>query len=128
MNKWAIAASLVMGMALTGCATTVKPSYVSPTQYQALNCTQLQSEYDRIQHYLEQGVEPEKRTGVGVGVGVGGGGGWGRGGWGFGPTFSVNLGQSSNTKRSEIAQLLGQQDAIVQAAHFKNCRILTVKK
>lgn len=126
MNKWVIAASLVMGMALTGCATTVKPSYVSPTQYQALNCTQLQSEYDRIQHYLEQGVEPEKRTGVGVGVGVGGG--WGRGGWGFGPTFSVNLGQSSNTKRSEIAQLLGQQDAIVQAAHFKNCRILTVKK
>ncbi|WP_374254540.1 hypothetical protein [Acinetobacter brisouii] len=126
MNKWAIAASLVMGMVLTGCATTVKPSYVSPTQYQALNCTQLQSEYDRIQHYLEQGVEPEKRTGVGVGVGVGGG--WGRGGWGFGPTFSVNLGQSSNTKRSEIAQLLGQQDAIVQAAHFKNCRILTVKK
>lgn len=126
MNKWAIAASLVMGMALTGCATTVKPSYVSPTQYQVLNCTQLQSEYDRIQHYLEQGVEPEKRTGVGVGVGVGGG--WGRGGWGFGPTFSVNLGQSSNTKRSEIAQLLGQQDAIVQAAHFKNCRILTVKK
>ena len=81
MNKWAIAASLVMGMALTGCATTVKPSYVSPTQYQALNCTQLQSEYDRIQHYLEQGVEPEKRTGVGVGVGVGGG--WGRGGWGL---------------------------------------------
>ena len=126
MNKWAIAASLVIGTALTGCATTVKPSYVSPTQYQALNCTQLQSEYDRIQHYLEQGVEPEKRTGVGVGVGVGGG--WGRGGWGFGPTFSVNLGQSSNTKRSEIAQLLGQQDAIVQAAHFKNCRILTVKK
>ncbi|MHA3080307.1 hypothetical protein [Acinetobacter sp. ANC 3791] len=126
MNKWAIAASLVIGMALTGCATTVKPSYVSPTQYQALNCTQLQSEYDRIQHYLEQGVEPEKRTGVGVGVGVGGG--WGRGGWGFGPTFSVNLGQSSNTKRSEIAQLMGQQDAIVQAAHFKNCRILTVKR
>ena len=126
MNKWAIAASLVIGMALTGCATTVKPSYVSPTQYQALNCTQLQSEYDRIQHYLGQGVEPEKRTGVGVGVGVGGG--WGRGGWGFGPTFSVNLGQSSNTKRSEIAQLMGQQDAIVQAAHFKNCRILTVKR
>ncbi|MHA3052396.1 hypothetical protein [Acinetobacter sp. ANC 4640] len=126
MKNWAIAASILVGMALTGCATTVKPSYVSPTQYQALNCTQLQSEYDRIQHYLEQGVEPEKRTGVGVGVGVGGG--FGRGGWGFGPTFSVNLGQSSNTKRSEISQLLGQQDAIVQAAHFKNCRILTVKK
>lgn len=126
MKNWAISASLMMGVALTGCATTVKPSYVSPTQYQALNCMQLQSEYNRIQQYLEQGVQPAKRTGVGVGVGVGGG--WGRGGWGFGPSLSVNLGQSSNTKRSEISQLMGEQDAVVQAAHFKNCPMSTVKK
>lgn len=26
---------------LGACATTVKPTYVSPTQYQALNCQQL---------------------------------------------------------------------------------------
>ncbi|WP_111893923.1 hypothetical protein [Acinetobacter sp. MB5] len=127
MKNWAILTSTILGLALTGCATApIQPDYVSPTQYQALNCTQLQSEYNRIQQYLEHGVEPEKRTGVGVGVGLGGG--FGRGGWGFGPTISLNLGQSSSTKRSETAQLLGQQDAIVQAAHFKNCPIATVKK
>ena len=48
------------------CATPVKPSYVSPTQYQALNCQQLQSEYNRIQQYLDQGVTPATRTGVGL--------------------------------------------------------------
>jgi hypothetical protein len=86
----------------------------------------LQSEYNRIQQYIEHGVAPVKRTGMGIGLGLGGG--FGRGGWGFGPTISFNLGQSSNTKRSETAQLLGEQDAIVQAAHFKNCPITTVKK
>ncbi|MEK5782191.1 hypothetical protein VXE43_19865, partial [Acinetobacter baumannii] len=69
------------------------------------------------------GVEPPKRTGVGVGVGVGGG--WGsRGGWGIGPSVSVNMGQSSNTKRTETARLLGEQEAIVQAAKFKACPIV----
>ena len=59
-----------------------------------------------------------------MGVGVGLGGGWGRGGWGLAPSVSVNMGQSSNTKRSEEAQLLGQQEAIVQAAKFKSCPLL----
>ena len=53
---------------LSACATTVKPTYVSPTHYQTLNCQQLQGEYNRIQQYLDNGVEPPKRTGVGVGV------------------------------------------------------------
>ena len=104
---------------LTACATTVKPSYVSPTQYQAMNCAQISAEFDRIQQYVNTGVQPAKRTGVGVGLGLGGG--WGRGGWGFGPSVSVNLGQSSNTKNSELAQLYGQQEALSQAAQFKNC-------
>ena len=126
MKNWAIFAGL-LGVLLTGCATTpIQPSYVSPTRYQSLNCNQLQSEYNRIQQYLVQGVEPAKRKGMGVGVGLGGG--FGRGGWGFGPTISFNLGQSSNTKRSETAQLLGEQEAIAQAAHFKNCPIVTVKR
>jgi len=108
---------------LSACATTVKPTYVSPTHYQTLNCQQLQGEYNRIQQYLDNGVEPPKRTGVGVGVGVGGG--WGsRGGWGIGPSVSVNMGQSSNTKRTETARLLGEQEAIVQAAKFKACPIV----
>lgn len=105
---------------LGACATTVKPTYISPTQYQALNCSQLQNEYTRIQQYIDSGVEPAKRTGVGVGVGVGGG--WGsRSGWGFGPSISVNMGQSSNTKNTELARLLGEQEAIVQSAQFKGC-------
>lgn len=115
--KWA---TLIIGLpVLTACATTVKPSYVSPTQYQAMNCAQLNSEFQRIQQYINNGVQPAKRTGMGVGVGLGGG--WGRGGWGFGPSISLNMGQSSNTKNSELANLYGQQDAISQAAQFKNC-------
>ncbi|QOW47990.1 hypothetical protein G0028_18350 [Acinetobacter piscicola] len=115
--KWA---AFGIGLSvLTACATTVKPSYVSPTQYQAMNCAQLNSEFQRIQQYINSGVQPAKRTGMGVGVGLGGG--WGRGGWGFGPSISVNMGQSSNTKNTELANLYGQQDAISQAAQFKNC-------
>jgi len=112
---------------LAACATTVKPSYVSPTQYQALNCQQLQSEYNRIQQYIDNGVQAPKRTGVGVGVGVGGG--WGsHGGWGIAPSVSVNMGQSSNSKNTELARLLGEQEAVVQAAKFKNCPIIVRNK
>ena len=120
---------LVLGSVVlfSACATTVKPTYISPTQYQAFNCTQLQSEYNRIQQYIESGVEAPKRTGVGVGIGLGGG--WGsRGGWGVAPSVSVNMGQSSNTKKTELARLLGEQEAIVQAAKFKACPIIVKPK
>ena len=118
----AIKLSLLAGSALLlgACATAVKPTYVSPAQYQALNCQQLQSEYSRIQQHIDSGVQPAKRTGMGVGVGLGGG--WGSGGgWGIGPTVSVNMGQSSNTKKTELARLMGEQEALVQAAQFKGC-------
>ena len=121
--------SLLLGstLLLGACATTVKPTYVSPTQYQALSCQQLKSEYNRIQQYIDSGVQPPKRSGVGVGVGVGGG--WGsHGGWGIGPSVSVNMGQSSNTKKTELARLLGEQEAVVQAAQFKNCPIIIRSK
>lgn len=117
---------------LSACATTVKPTYVSPTQYQALNCVQLAAEFDRIQHYINSGVQTPKRTGMGVGIGLGGG--WGsRGGWGIGPSISVNMGQSSETKNTELSRMYGQQDALSQAAQFKNCpyvpkRIIEQKK
>ncbi|MGM7369110.1 hypothetical protein ACOI3T_02280, partial [Acinetobacter baumannii] len=52
---------------LSACATTVKPTYVSPTQYQSLSCQQLQSEYNRIQQYIDNGVQTPKSTGMGVG-------------------------------------------------------------
>lgn len=117
-----LAASVLLG----ACASTVKPAYVSPTQYQSLNCQQLQAEYNRIQQYIDNGVQTPKRTGVGVGIGLGGG--WGKGGWGFGPSISVNMGQSMNTKNTELANVLGQQDAIVQAAQFKGCPIIVKQR
>ena len=117
-----LAASMLLG----ACASTVKPAYVSPTQYQSLNCQQLQAEYNRIQQYIDNGVQTPKRTGVGVGVGLGGG--WGKGGWGFGPSISVKMGQSMNTKNTERANVLGQQDAIVQAARFKGCPIIVKQR
>lgn len=120
MKSFSIA-SLAIGavVLMTGCASTVKPTYVSPTQYQAMSCGQINAEFNRIQQYINNGVQTPKRTGVGVGVGLGGG--WGRGGWGFGPSVSVNMGQSSNTKNTELSRLYGQQDALSQAAQFKNC-------
>ncbi|MEG2921657.1 MAG: hypothetical protein RR856_11405 [Acinetobacter sp.] len=127
MKKVYVSLLMASSVLLGACATTVKPTYISPTQYQALNCQQLQSEYNRIQQYVDNGVQPAKRTGVGVGVGLGGG--WGsRGGWGIGPSVSVNMGQSSNTKNTELARLLGEQEAVVQAAKFKNCPIIILNK
>ena len=127
MKKITIAFLVGSTLLLSACATTVKPTYVSSTQYQALNCQQLQAEYNRIQQHLDEGVPTAKRTGVGVGLGLGGG--WSHGGgWGFGPSVSVNMGQSSNTKKTEISRLLGQQEAIVQAAKFKGCAITVQNK
>ena len=127
MKKVYVSLLMASSVLLGACATTVKPTYISPTQYQALNCQQLQSEYNRIQQYVDNGVQPAKRTGVGVGVGLGGG--WGsHGGWGIGPSVSVNMGQSSNTKKTELARLLGEQEAVVQAAKFKNCPIIIRNK
>lgn len=106
---------------LTACASNIKPSYTSPSKYQSLDCQQLQSEYQRIEQYIANGVQTSSSR-VGTGIGIGIGGGWGSGGsWGVIPSISINMGQSTNTKRSETARLLGEQDAIAQAARFKNC-------
>lgn len=120
-----IACGLLL-LTLGGCATTVKPLYVSPTQYQTLSCQQLHAEYVRIDQYIQRGVATPARTGMGVGVGLGGG--WGSGGWGFGPSISVNMGQSRNTKNTELARVLGEQEAVAQAAQFKGCPIAVVAK
>lgn len=113
-------------LVLAGCASTVKPMYVSPTQYQALNCNELRAEYLRIGQYIQRGVSAPKSTGVGVGLGVGGG--FGSGGWGIGPSISVNMGQSQNTRNTELSRVLGQQEAIAQAAQFKGCPIAAARQ
>lgn len=126
MKTFMIGSAALATLLLTGCQSAPKPIYVSPTQYQTLDCGQLQAEYNRIYQYIESGVNPAKRTGVGVGVGLGGG--WGSGGgWGIGPSISVNMGQSSNTKKTELSRVMGEQEAIVQAAKFKDCPIIVRK-
>ena len=90
MKKFYVSLCMASSVLLGACATTVKPTYISPTQYQALNCQQLQSEYNRIQQYVDNGVQPAKRTGVGVGVGLGQS--WRLGHWSkcfseYGPVF-----------------------------------------
>lgn len=121
-QKYILGLATIMTI-FTGCATTVKPTYVSPVQYQNWGCSQLQSEYARLAQYIQNGVETQKRTGMGVGLGLGIGGHWG-----VYPTVSLNMGQSSNTKNSQKSLLMGQQDAIVQAANFKNCPIQKIQK
>lgn len=124
-HKKALQLSFVtMGvLLLSACATTVKPTYISPTHYQSLDCNQIGAEFGRIQQYINNGVQPAKSKGFGVGLGLGGG--WGsRGGWGIGPSISVNMGQSSETKNSELSRLYGEQDALTQAATFKRCSII----
>jgi hypothetical protein len=34
------------------------------------------------------------------------------------------MGQSSNTKKTEIARLMGEQEAVLQAAKFKGCPMI----
>lgn len=120
----------VMMTVLVGCSSTsnVKPSYVSPTQYQHLNCQQLHTEYQRLSSYIQNGIESSKGSNLGVSFGLGGG--IGRGGaWGLFPSISITpkSGGNRSVERQELAKLYGQQDAIVQASNFKNCPIAVQK-
>lgn len=109
---------------LVGCASTPpKPLYVSPTQYQALTCPQLRSEYLRMSQYLRDGVEVPKQRSSGVSVGLGGIFGSG-GRVSVIPSISVGMSEQSNTARTEYARLLGQRDAVAQAAEFKGCPVV----
>ncbi len=109
---------------LAGCDTgPVKPLYVSPTNYQAMNCNQLHSEYIRMDTYLRNGVEAPKSIWSGWNFGLGAFGG-GRYGWGWSPSVSYSAGQSSTSPRTVYAQLLGQRDAVAQQATFKGCPIV----
>ena len=111
-------------LALTGCETgPVRPLYVSPTNYQSMNCNQLNAEYIRIDTYLRNGVEVPKSIWSGFNFGLGAFGG-GRYGWGWSPSVSYIAGQSSSSPRTVYAQLLGQRDAIAQQATFKGCPII----
>ena len=109
---------------LVGCASTPpKPLYVSPTEYQNLNCPQLRAEYVRISQYLRDGIEVPKQRSSGVSVGLGGVFGSG-GRVGIIPSISVGMSERSNTARTEYSRVLGQRAAMAQAAEFKGCPVV----
>lgn len=103
------------GAVLSGCATTPKPIYVSPNAYQAYDCHQLMLEYQRVNSYLVHGSGTTGITTTGVGVNVTAGRG------GIYPSISFGLGRGSETQRTQISRLLGERDAVIQAAKFKSC-------
>lgn len=126
MSIWFKAITLfgLGAVGLLGCASTPpKPLYVSPTEYQSLNCSQLRAEYLRISQYLRDGIEVPKQRSSGVSVGLGGVFGSG-GRVGVVPSISVGMSERSNTERTEYSRILGQRAAIAQAAEFKSCPVV----
>ncbi|OBX81211.1 hypothetical protein [Faucicola atlantae] len=100
----------------TGCATTPKPSYVSPTQYQNYDCGKLNIEYNRLMQYISTASSQHNGltvSGVGLGIGIGRGGVY--------PNVNIGLGQTTGGNRNNLAIAMGEREAIVQAARMKNC-------
>lgn len=117
--KFLYLVSCVVGAAIlgvTGCATTPKPSYVSPTQYQNYDCGKLNIEYNRLMQYISTASSQHNGltvSGVGLGIGIGRGGVY--------PNVNIGLGQTTGGNRNNLAIAMGEREAIVQAARMKNC-------
>jgi hypothetical protein len=110
----AVAASLL----LSGCATSptsIKASYVSPVPYQAMNCSQLTQEAQRVSGHVAEvtGVQNQKagRDAVAMTVGM----------VVFWPALFFIGGDQGNA--AELASLKGQMDAIEAVNAEKNCGI-----
>ena len=101
---------------LAGCATASKDvatAYVSPTQYQAYDCTQLSAEAQRLQvRYTELGGRLDQaasndKTLTGVGIIL------------FWPALFA-LGGTKN-QEAEYGRLRGEYEAVQQASIQKKC-------
>lgn len=105
--------------ALAGCASMPSPQYVSPNTYQSYTCTQLATEYQRVNQYIV--ANPQKSgltmSGMGLGIGIGRGGIY--------PTVSLGVGQVNGGNKANLALALGERDAIVQSARLKQCGFVT---
>ena len=116
----AIATTLAISLAISGCATSsanIAASYATPIQYQGYDCTQLAAEAQRIHGRvnqlagrLDEAASNDKMImGVGVGVGM--------------VLFWPALFALGGTKQQEAdyARLKGEYDAIQQAMIAKKC-------
>ncbi|WP_245431054.1 hypothetical protein [Rhodoplanes roseus] len=109
---------LVLAVVLAGCATKsedVAPSYVSPYQFEALTCSQVAEESQRIAQRANElaGVQDSKRTkdtvATTVAVVV------------FWPAAFLVSGDDRNT--AELARLRGEMQALEQVSIRKRCGI-----
>ncbi len=117
-----VAATLLLG----ACATTVKPTYVSPTQYQSLSCQNCKVNITVFNNISIMAYKLQKAQVwvLGLDLVV-------AGDEAVGDSVHPSLliwGNLLNTKNTELSRVLGQQEAIVQAAQFKNCPIIVRKK
>lgn len=115
LKKFTLTAIAVATIALTGCATTPAPTYVSADKYQAYDCNLLASEYNRLDQYIASAPRTSglRSTGIGIGIGAGRGGIY--------PTISMGVGSGGSGNNANIATALGERDAVVQSARLKHC-------
>jgi hypothetical protein len=112
--KTAIALTATVSF-IAGCATkseNITAKYVSPMQYNSLNCQQVESEMIRVSNQVRTvaGVQDEEAQGDAIAMGVGMVLFW--------PALFFLAGDD---KEQELAQLKGEHQALQQSAIQKEC-------
>lgn len=105
-------------MVLAACSSTITPKYVSPSQYQGLDCARLSEEVARVESIINTTRKQSNvfsTSGVGIGVSAG------RGGIYPSISFGIGKGQNNSARDDKLSQLYGERDALVQSARFKQC-------
>jgi len=115
-NMGRLLGSAVVAMGLAGCATSadeVRPSYVSPIQYEDLNCKQIAAEAQRVSRRAAElsGVQDRKATEDAVATTVGVLVLW--------PTLFMVEGDGQTA--AELARLKGEFETLEKVAVRKNC-------
>ena len=100
---------------ITACATSsenITAKYVSPAQYNSLNCQQIEAEMIRVGNQARSvaGVQDSKATGDAVATGIGA--------LVFWPALFFLVG---GDKERELAQLKGERQALERVAIQKEC-------
>jgi hypothetical protein len=109
-------AILTSATLISACATSsneIRPSYVSPLQYQSLSCQQIGAEAARVSGRAAElaGVQDSKRTDDQIATGVGAIIFW--------PTLFLIKGDGQTA--AELARLKGEYEALEKIAIEKNC-------
>lgn len=110
--------ALALAALLTGCASSannVRPSYVSPLQFEQLSCNQIGQEAQRISRRVAEvsGIQDEKATSDAVVTGVAIVLFW--------PAAFMVSGDGATA--SELARLKGEFETLEQVAIRKGCGI-----